>query len=217
MKSISNIQRNVGNYQNSRQTVLPVMEQFYTLQGEGIHTGKASTFLRLAGCDVGCFWCDVKESWPLEAHPDKSVEQIVEDCLTEPSEIVVVTGGEPLMYNLEHLTTALQEAGLKTHIETSGAYALTGTWDWICLSPKKFKEPVSEVLPLAHELKIIIYNKSDFAWAEKYAAEVSENCELLLQVEWSKREQMLPQLVEYVKANPQWKISLQTHKYLDIP
>ena len=180
-------------------------------------TGKAATFLRLAGCDVGCFWCDVKESWPLGAHPDKSVEKIMVDCVKAPSDIVVVTGGEPLMYNLDYLTALLQKVGLKTHIETSGAYPLTGQWDWICLSPKKFKEPLAEVLPLAHELKIIVYNKSDFDWAEKYAATVNENCELLLQVEWSKSEEMLPAIVDYVKEHPQWKISLQTHKYLDIP
>jgi len=196
---------------------LPVMELFYTIQGEGTFSGQAAVFVRLAGCDVGCHWCDVKESWDAEEHPVLMVEDIVERCKKHPAKLVVVTGGEPLMYNLDTLTNALQNAGFQTNIETSGAHSLSGNWDWICLSPKKFKEPLAEILDTAHELKPIIFHKSDFEFAEKYAALVNENCKLLLQPEWSKQEKMLPLIVDYVKQNPDWCISLQTHKYMDIP
>jgi len=198
-------------------TALPLMEQFYTIQGEGAHQGKAAYFIRLGGCDVGCVWCDVKESWDASQHPTTSVEEIVKAASQYPSKIIVVTGGEPLMYDLEYLTEVLKNAGLRTHMETSGAYPLTGSWDWICLSPKKFKAPVPEVISKANELKIIVYNKHDFKWAETFASEVNENCELFLQPEWSKEAEMLPLIIDYVKVNPKWRISLQVHKYMDIP
>ncbi|UKJ05953.1 7-carboxy-7-deazaguanine synthase QueE [Solitalea lacus] len=198
-------------------TLLPLMEEFYTIQGEGFNTGKAAYFIRLGGCDVGCHWCDVKESWDAELHPLTSSDVIVENAAKYPSKAVVVTGGEPLIYNLEYLTKQLQSQGIKTFIETSGAYPLSGNWDWICLSPKKFKAPRPEILPLADELKVIVFNKSDFEWAEKHAESVSENCKLYLQPEWSKATEMIPLIVDYVMNNPKWEISLQTHKYLNIP
>ena len=196
---------------------LPIMEAFYTLQGEGFHSGKAAYFVRLGGCDVGCVWCDVKESWEADIHPKIKVSQILEDVKENPANLVVVTGGEPLMYNLENLTAVLKENNLKTNIETSGAHPLSGSWDWICFSPKKFKEPLPEFYTAANELKIIIFNKSDFDFAEKHAGKVNEDCILFLQPEWDKREQMMPLIVEYVKNNPKWRVSIQTHKYLDIP
>lgn len=196
---------------------LPVMEHFYTLQGEGYHQGRAAYFIRLGGCDVGCVWCDVKESWEEDKHPKYEVGNLVSEVRKTPAEIVVITGGEPLMHNLDELTKELQQAGLKTNIETSGSSRLSGSWDWICLSPKKFKEPLPEVIPLANELKIIVFNKSDFAWAEKYAALVSPNCKLYLQPEWSKAAEMTPLIVDYIKAHPQWELSLQIHKYINVP
>ena len=196
---------------------LPLMEEFYTIQGEGYNTGKAAYFIRLGGCDVGCHWCDVKESWDAEVHPLTSVEQIVENVKKFPARSVVVTGGEPLLYNLDMLTTQLKAIGVETFIETSAAYPLSGTWDWICISPKKFKSPRPDILPLAGELKVIIFNKSDFKWAEEHAAMAGDNTKLYLQPEWSKREEITPLIVDYVKNNPQWEISLQTHKYLNIP
>lgn len=197
--------------------MLPVMEHFYTLQGEGSHQGKAAYFIRLGGCDVGCVWCDVKDSWDAEKHPLLSVEQLLEAVKQTPAEIVVITGGEPLMHNLDELTETFREAGLKMHLETSGSHPLTGLWDWICLSPKKFKAPLEPILHLAHELKVVVFNKSDFDWAEKYAAEVNPACRLFLAPEWDKREQVTPLIVEYIKANPQWQLSLQVHKYIDVP
>ena len=196
---------------------LPVMEQFYTLQGEGAYSGQAAYFIRLGGCDVGCTWCDVKESWDAAAHPQVPINDLVAAATAHPGRIAVITGGEPLMYDLTTLTQSLQAAGLRTHIETSGAHPLTGSWDWICLSPKKFKEPLPNTAAFAHELKIIVYNKHDFAWAETYAAQVNPNCVLLLQPEWSREKTMLPLIIDYVKNNPQWRVSLQTHKYMDIP
>lgn len=196
--------------------MLPLMEEFYTIQGEGYHKGTAAYFIRLGGCDVGCHWCDVKESWDALLHPPKTVEDLVEKAKGH-SEMVVITGGEPLMYNLDLLTRKLQEAGMKTHIETSGAHPLSGNWDWICLSPKKRKLPVEPIYSVADELKIIIYNKDDFRFAEEQATLVSEDCILYLQPEWGKREEMMPQIVDYVMKNPKWKVSLQTHKYLNIP
>lgn len=196
---------------------LPLMEAFYTIQGEGGNTGTAAYFIRLGGCDVGCHWCDVKESWDAEQHPLTPVQEIVDTARTFPGKTVVVTGGEPLLYNLHPLTAGLQEAGIRTMIETSGAYPLSGHWDWVCLSPKKFKAPDASVYPFADELKVIIFNKSDFAWAEEHAARVGASCKLYLQPEWSKAGQLMPLIVEYVKNNPQWRVSLQTHKYMDIP
>ncbi|MEP7128095.1 MAG: 7-carboxy-7-deazaguanine synthase QueE [Chitinophagales bacterium] len=193
------------------------MEHFYTIQGEGFHQGKAASFIRLAGCDVGCVWCDVKDSWDASKHPVMSIDEIATSIVRFPSNICVVTGGEPLMYNLTALTESLHLLNKKTHLETSGAYPLTGFWDWICLSPKKFKSPLPEILPLANELKIIVYNKSDFYWAEKYGIEVNATCKRYLQPEWSKEKEMMPLIVEYIKQNPEWNISLQIHKYMDIP
>ncbi|WP_187264631.1 7-carboxy-7-deazaguanine synthase QueE [Pontibacter beigongshangensis] len=196
---------------------LPLMEAFYTIQGEGANTGCAAYFIRLGGCDVGCHWCDVKESWDAELHPLTPVEEIVQTAGQFPGKAVVVTGGEPLLYNLNPLTSLLQERGIQTFIETSGAYPLSGFWDWVCLSPKKFKAPDASVYPHADELKVIIFNKSDFAWAEEHAAKVGAKTRLYLQPEWSKADQLMPQIVEYVKNNPKWRVSLQTHKYMDIP
>ena len=196
--------------------MLPLMEEFYTIQGEGFHTGKAAYFVRIGGCDVGCHWCDVKESWNAELHPPTLTVDIVRNA-EKYAETVVITGGEPLMWSLDLLTEKLQSKGLKTHIETSGAYPLSGKWNWICLSPKKTKLPLDSIYSEAHELKIIISNKHDFKFAEEQAAKVSANCELFLQPEWSKREKMTPDIIDFVMNNPQWKISLQTHKYLNIP
>ena len=195
---------------------LPIMEAFYTIQGEGFHKGSASYFIRTGGCDVGCHWCDVKESWDENSHPIISVEEIVKKSAGF-SDCVVVTGGEPLMWNMNPLTKALKKLGKKTHIETSGAYPLTGVWDWVCLSPKKAKRPIEDAYNHAHELKIIIYNNHDFKFAEREAKKVNKNAILYLQPEWSKREEMMPLMVDFIKKNPKWKISLQTHKYLNIP
>ncbi len=203
--------------QVSNGTHLPLMEHFYTIQGEGAFTGVASYFVRLAGCDVGCVWCDVKESWDANQHPVLSVEEIVTLTASGIGKIVVVTGGEPLMYKLENLTSALKKAGKRTHIETSGAHPISGAWDWVCFSPKKFKEPHQSVYPLANELKVVVFHKSDFEFAEKHAALVSADCLLYLQPEWGKEKAMAQEIVAYVKANPRWRISLQTHKYLNIP
>jgi 7-carboxy-7-deazaguanine synthase len=196
---------------------LPVMEHFYTLQGEGAHSGRAAYFIRLGGCDVGCVWCDVKESWDADAHPKFGVPTMVEWASEHPGRMAVITGGEPLMYNLDALTAALRTAGFETNIETSGAHPLSGHWDWICFSPKKFKAPLPEFYEAAHELKVIIFNKSDFEFAEYHAARVNADCKLFLQVEWDRRDKMMPLIVDYVKANPQWRVSTQTHKYMDIP
>ncbi len=196
---------------------LPLMEEFYTIQGEGYHSGKAAYFIRLGGCDVGCHWCDVKESWDASLHPLTRTDLIIEHAFPFPGKAVVVTGGEPSMYNLEYLTKQLKLQGIQTFIETSGAYHLTGNWDWICLSPKKTSSPLIENLRNASELKVIVYNKSDFEWAEKNAETVSSNCKLFLQPEWSKAKEMMPQIVDYVMANPKWNVSLQTHKYMNIP
>lgn len=193
------------------------MEAFYTLQGEGFHQGKAAYFIRLGGCDVGCVWCDVKDSWDADLHPQKTIEEIVSEASFNPGRIAVVTGGEPLMHDCSPLTSALHEKGFETNIETSGSHPLSGEWDWICLSPKKFKAPLPEILPLANELKIIIYNKSDFEWAEKYAATVAPHCKLYLQPEWSKSAQVTPLIIGYIKNNPRWEFSLQLHKYIHVP
>lgn len=196
--------------------MLPLMEEFYTIQGEGYHKGTAAYFIRIGGCDVGCHWCDVKESWNAALHPPTEISQIIVNAV-KYSNTIVITGGEPLSWNMTPLTTGLKEQGLKIHIETSGAYPLTGVWDWICLSPKKFKLPTEEVYKKADELKVIVYNKHDFKFAEEQAAKVSESCILYLQPEWSKRDQVIPEIVDYVMKNPKWKVSLQTHKYLNIP
>ena len=196
--------------------MLPIMESFYTIQGEGFHKGAASYFIRTGGCDVGCHWCDVKESWDEKAHPIIAVKEIVKKSL-EFSDCVIVTGGEPLMWNMGPLTKELKKFNKKTHIETSGSHPLTGNWDWVCLSPKKAKLPIEDAYNYADELKIIIYNNHDFIFAEEQAEKVNKNAILYLQPEWSKREKMMPLMVEFVKKNPKWKLSLQTHKYLNIP
>lgn len=198
-------------------TDLPLMEDFYTIQGEGSYQGHAAWFIRLGGCDVGCVWCDVKESWDASAHPLVSIAEITRRAKESGTPIAVITGGEPLMYDLTTLTRSLREAGINTHLETSGVYPLSGIWDWICFSPKKFKAPDASILDKANELKVIVYNKSDFAWAEEFAGRVRRNCELFLQPEWSKGKVMTPLIIDYVKKNPQWKISLQIHKYMNIP
>jgi organic radical activating enzyme len=196
---------------------LPLMEHFYTLQGEGRFTGQSSYFIRLGGCDVGCVWCDVKESWDASKHPLVPITEIVASVCTSGTKIAVITGGEPMMHNLDALTEMLRAKGIRTHVETSGAHPLSGSWDWICLSPKKFKAPLEELIAAANELKTVIYNKTDFAWAEQFASIVSKDCLLYLQPEWSKSAEMNPMIIDYVKANPQWILSLQTHKFLDIP
>ena len=195
--------------------LLPLMEAFYILQGEGFYKGTAAYFIRLGGCDVGCHWCDVKESWEAERHPLVQAQAIADEALAH-SKTIIITGGEPLMWNLNLLTQRLKAGGARTHIETSGAHPLSGEWNWICLSPKKIKRPVGDVLRRANELKMVIYNNNDFLFAEEMAAEVNQECLLYLQPEWSKRDKVIPKIVDYVLAHPQWKASLQMHKYLDI-
>ncbi len=195
---------------------IPVMEHFYTIQGEGYHQGKAAYFIRLAGCDVGCSWCDVKESWSVEENQLMKINKILEILDTLPKGICVITGGEPAMYDLNYLTKAIKSIGWEVNIETSGTYELTGEIDWLCVSPKKFKKPIDSCLKKADELKVIVYNKNDFKWGKKHAEKVSENCKLYLQPEWSKEKLVLPLIVEYVKANPKWNISIQTHKYMGV-
>lgn len=196
---------------------LPLMEEFYTIQGEGFHSGKSAYFIRVGGCDVGCHWCDVKESWDASLHPLTAVDVIVANAKKYPAKAVVVTGGEPSMYNLEYITQQLKLNGMQTFIETSGAYKLTGDWDWVCLSPKKTGEPLPESFLKANELKVIIHNKNDFEWAEKNAQHVSPDCKLFLQPEWSKIKTVMPLIVDYVMEHPKWNVSLQTHKYMNIP
>ena len=197
--------------------LLPVMEQFYTIQGEGNNTGKAAYFIRIGGCDVGCHWCDVKESWDANIHPLTQLDQLIQEVHSYSAKSVVITGGEPLQCNLIELTKLLKNEGIETFIETSGAYPLTGTWDWICLSPKKTMPPKDEIYKIANELKIIVYNKHDFEWAKQEAEKVNKNCLLYLQPEWSKRNEMMPLIVDFVKVNTNWRVSLQTHKYMNIP
>jgi len=193
------------------------MEMFYSLQGEGYHQGKAAFFIRLAGCDVGCVWCDVKDSWDASKHPHLSIDQIVNAALAHPSKIAIVTGGEPLLHELDPLTTALKTAGFQTHIETSGSSPLSGQWDWICLSPKKFKFPLEDSVAAASELKVVVFNKSDIEWAESFEKRVSPNCKLYLQPEWDKADTMTPLAIDYIKAHPHWELSAQLHKYIQVP
>ncbi len=197
--------------------ILPLMEEFYTIQGEGFHTGKPAYFIRVGGCDVGCHWCDVKESWDANTHPLTSADLIVEHALQYPARAVVVTGGEPSAFNLDYLTKELKRHEILTFIETSGAYTLTGEWDWVCLSPKKNSPPKPENFKRAHELKVIVYNKDDFKWAEENAAMLEKNTLLYLQPEWSRATEMTPLIIDYVMKNPKWNISLQTHKFMNIP
>ena len=196
--------------------MLPLMEAFYTIQGEGFHKGTAAFFIRVGGCDVGCHWCDVKESWDADLHPPTKISSIVSQAKSY-SDTIVITGGEPLMWDMAPLTNLLKKNNLKTHIETSGAYDLTGDWDWICLSPKKRKLPLGSIYSKADELKVIVFNKSDFRFAEEQAKKVSPDCILYLQPEWSSKEKVTPLIVNYVMNDPKWRISLQTHKFLNIP
>lgn len=195
---------------------IPVMESFYSIQGEGFHSGKAAYFIRLAGCDVGCVWCDVKDSW--DSSPDQNVEisTLVALAVEEKSSIAIITGGEPTIYNLAPLTESLQKERIRTHLETSGVNQITGSWDWICLSPKKFKPPLQTALAMTDEFKVVVYHESDIKWSQQFLPFLKEDCKLLLQPEWSKRKSMEPIIVDYCKSNPEWGISLQTHKYLEI-
>ena len=193
------------------------MEMFYSLQGEGYHQGKAAYFIRLAGCDVGCVWCDVKESWDASKHPVLSIEEIVSSALAHPGRLAIITGGEPLLYNLDALTAALKKAGFEINIETSGSSPMSGNWDWVCLSPKKFKAPLAESIAAASELKVVIFNKHDFEWAETYAKQIPASCKLYLQPEWDKASEITPLIIDYIKANPNWELSAQLHKYIQVP
>jgi len=195
----------------------PVMESFYTIQGEGHYTGRPAYFIRTGGCDVGCVWCDVKESWEASNHPDTSLDTLISEVAQHKGDFVVLTGGEPAMYDLSALVDNLQKNGKEVAIETSGCYALKGDVDWYCFSPKKFKPPVEEAYEKADELKVVIFHKSDIAWAEEHARKINPKCKLYLQPEWSKEAQILPLIIDYVKENPKWNISLQTHKYMNIP
>ncbi len=199
------------------QLTLPLMEQFYTIQGEGRYSGRAAYFIRLAGCDIGCVWCDVKESWDKMMHPLVSVQSIIDQVKEIPTDFIVITGGEPALYDLNLLVDALHSLGFEVAIETSGVYPLKGNVDWYCFSPKKFKKACDEAYLRANELKVVIYHPSDLDWAEEHASKVGPNCMLFLQPEWSKAETMNPALVDYIKLNPHWRLSLQTHKYLNIP
>ncbi len=201
----------------SRRTSWPIMESFYTVQGEGFHSGRAAYFIRVAGCDVGCVWCDVKESWNADDHPVTGLDTLLKEVNSTPVDFVVITGGEPTMYAIKTLVKALQDEGKEVAIETSGTNPLDAAVDWYCFSPKKFKAPVAEAYEKANELKIVIFNKSDFEWAEEHAKKINDDCLLFLQPEWSKEERMLPLIIEYVKNHPKWRISLQTHKYMNIP
>ena len=196
---------------------LPLIDEFYTLQGEGHHFGKAAYFIRIGGCDIGCSWCDTKYSWTADINKLISIEEVVKNVINTKAKTIVVTGGEPLTYNLNPLSNLLKTNNLISHIETSGAYKLSGKWDWICLSPKRNSPPTDEIIPLANELKIIIIDDKDFEWAEKYAALVNSDCKLFLQPEWSRHKKLTPQIVEYIKKNPKWKISIQAHKFMKIP
>lgn len=202
---------------NTDGTELPIMEHFYTIQGEGFHSGRAAYFIRTSLCDVGCAWCDVKESWEAHEKDLMTIEQLLEVVRQSKTDYVIITGGEPCMHNLGLLTDALSNEGIEIGLETSGCYSLQGKVDWYCFSPKKFKAPIEEAYELANELKVVINHPSDFEWAELHAAKVKDHCHLYLQPEWSKQERFLPQIIEYVKENPQWKISLQTHKFMNIP
>jgi organic radical activating enzyme len=192
------------------------MEHFYTIQGEGYYTGHAAYFIRLGGCDVGCVWCDVKESWEANKHPQYELNEIVSWVEKANAKLVVITGGEPLMHDLSELTTLFKSKNIQTNIETSAAHPISGAWDWVCVSPKKFKAPLTESIIHADELKVVIFNKSDFEWAVKHASAVKANCKLYLQPEWDKSKEILPLIIDFVKENPQWKISLQTHKFMGI-
>lgn len=197
--------------------VLPIMEEFFSIQGEGYHTGKAAYFIRIGGCDVGCSWCDVKESWNADLFPPTEVEKVVSLALVSPIRSVVVTGGEPLEYNLNYICNLFKKERFTLFLETSGSAQLSGIWDWICLSPKKNNPPVENIYGKANELKIIVESEDDLRWAEKNAEKVEKHCLLYLQPEWSVREDIKTSIIDYILKNPQWQISMQIHKYLKIP
>ncbi len=194
----------------------PVMEDFYTIQGEGFFAGHAAYFIRLGGCDVGCTWCDVKESWDESKHPQISTIEIIDKVKTTAAKICVITGGEPLMHDLSMITNELKKANISTHIETSGTAPLSGDLDWITFSPKRFKKPLEEFYRVAHELKIIVAHSNDLRWALEHGKKINPACKLYLQPEWDKQKEILPAIVDFVKANPQWQISLQTHKFIGV-
>jgi organic radical activating enzyme len=197
--------------------LLPLMEDFYTIQGEGHNTGTPAYFIRLGGCDMGCWWCDVKESWDVTLHPLTPADEIVARAASYPARAVVVTGGEPVLYNLDYLCQEVKKRNIRTFLETAGIAPLTGTWDWVCLSPKKGMLPKAEYYTKAHELKVIIHHENDLTWAEKNAEKTGPDCLLYLQPEWSRVREILPVIIEYVKQHPIWRISLQSHKYMNIP
>jgi len=209
------IHETIKQFDNGR--ILPLVEEFYTLQGEGFHTGKAAYFIRIGGCDVGCSWCDSKLSWNPAVFPPVNVDEIVKRAANLPAKAVVVTGGEPLLYPLNYLCSELKKRSIQTFIETSGAYPLSGQWDWICLSPKRQQPPVEDIYMMADELKVIITSPDDFVWAEQNAAKVKAECKLFLQPEWSVYKKIVPSIVDYIMANPKWRISLQAHKFMHIP
>ncbi|HTF21985.1 MAG TPA: 7-carboxy-7-deazaguanine synthase QueE [Chryseolinea sp.] len=200
-----------------RTSVLPLMEDFYTIQGEGAYQGSPAYFIRLGGCDVGCVWCDVKESWDASAHPLVDIEEMASRAAATRTHIAVITGGEPLMYDLTDLTRSIRARNIRTHIETSGAYPMSGEWDWVCFSPKKFKAPHPTVFDHADELKVVIYHKSDIEWATGFVSQLKSSCQLFLQPEWSRHDEVLPLIIDFVKDNPRWQVSLQIHKYMNIP
>lgn len=193
--------------------ILPLMETFTTIQGEGFHSGKSAHFLRIGGCDIGCHWCDIKESWNSSLYPLVKVEKILES-INSLTDLVIISGGEPLIWNMAHLTGALKKINKKVHLETSGAYELSGHWDWICLSPKKNKPPIPALFKKANELKVIVYNKDDLTFAKQNAKYVEKDCILYLQPEWSKKEKVMPMISKFMLENPNWRLSIQTHKYL---
>jgi organic radical activating enzyme len=202
-------------FQNGQK--LPLIDEFYTVQGEAFHTGKAAYFIRIGGCDIGCHWCDTKISWDFNTHKLVDIQEVVANVQINNADTVVVTGGEPSIYELSPLCKLLKEKGIQTHVETSGAYKLSGEWDWICLSPKKQNPPLDEIYQKANELKVIIYEPEDYKWAEETAKKVNPNCKLYLQPEWSRHNKLIPEIVEYVKKNKNWQISIQAHKFMQIP
>lgn len=196
---------------------LPLVEEFYTIQGEGFHTGKAAWFIRLGGCDIGCNWCDSRFSWNPASHPLIDTDILISNAVNSGADSVVITGGEPLIWNLDCLCSGLKKNGLKTFIETSGAYPMSGIWDWICVSPKMNMPPLKSIISRADELKVIIEKIEDFEWAEEQKKMVNSGCRLYLQPEWSKYEKIISSIIEYVKENVEWSISLQSHKFMHIP
>ena len=193
------------------------MERFLTVQGEGAYTGAAAWFIRLGGCDVGCAWCDVKESWDVNAHPHVTAGNLVDEAVNSKAPICVITGGEPAMHDLTALTEGLQVAGIRTHIETSGTHPLTGSWDWVTFSPKRFKAPLDAIYEQTDELKVIVVNRQDLEWGREHASRLQVPARWYFQPEWDRREQVLYYTVVFVQENPEWRISLQTHKYLGLP